>query len=118
MRARWAIGLVLAGLGISACSVYPVAQDPEGLSLRRDANRVMMALEAWHKERGTFPRDLNELVPRYLPRLPEEPRLQYHPNDGSLAFRYVPSWPQLRPVWCASVGDTTNWVCSEHLLLS
>lgn len=115
---RAALALAVCGCTLAACSVYPVAQDPDGLALRRDANRVMMALQDWHRERGNFPQDLRELVPRYLPVLPDAPRLQYHAADGSLAFRYIPSWPQLRPVWCASVGDTTNWVCSEHLLLS
>jgi hypothetical protein len=118
MRARAALVVAAAGFVISACSVYPVAQDPDGLTLRRDANRVMMALEDWHRDRGTFPQNLHELVPRYLPALPDAPPLKYRSADGSLSFRYIPSWPQLRPVWCSSVGDTTNWVCSEHLVLS
>ncbi len=110
--------LALAWLTLAACAVYPIGQDADGLGLRRDANRVMMALEDWHRTRGNFPRALNELVPQYLPAIPKEPVLHYRPADGSLAFRYVPTWPQLRPVWCASVGNTTNWVCAEHLLLS
>lgn len=118
MNVRAALALAVLGSAIAGCSVYPVAQDPDGLNLRREANRVMMALEDWHRDRGNFPRDLHDLVPRYLPELPDTPRLQYRPSDGSLAFRYIPSWPQLRPVWCSSVGDTTNWVCTEHLLLS
>lgn len=118
MRTRAALALAAASIAIAGCSVYPVAQDPDGLALRRNANRVMMALEDWHHDRGTFPQSLHELVPRFLPALPDAPPLKYQPADGSLSFRYIPSWPQLRPVWCASVGDTTNWVCSEHLLLS
>ncbi|MGH6876109.1 MAG: hypothetical protein ACREHV_01890 [Rhizomicrobium sp.] len=118
MHLRLALAVLLASGGVASCSVYPVAQDPDGLNLRRGANRVMMALEDWHRDKGTFPQTLSELVPRYLSELPDAPRLQYHPGDGSLAFRYVPSWPQLRPVWCSSVGDTTNWVCAEHLLAS
>ena len=115
MRVQLAIALVC--LAVSACAVYPIGQDADGLQLRRGANRVMMAIEDWHREKGTFPQNLGELVPQFLPAIPREPRLRYHPADGSLAFRYVPTWPQLRPVWCSSVGATTNWVCSEHLLL-
>lgn len=115
MRLRSAFALV--GLGLAACAVYPIGQDADGLELRRGANRVMMAIEDWHREKGTFPQGLGELVPQYLPAIPKRPRLQYHPADGSLAFRYVPTWPQLRPVWCSSVGATTNWVCAEHPLL-
>lgn len=101
---------------LGACSVWPVNQDPKGMTYRRDANRVIMALQEYHREKGTFPSGLDGLVPHYLPDLPDEPRLQYNPGDGSLAFRYIPSWPQLRPVWCNSVGNSTDWRCAEHLI--
>jgi len=101
---------------MAACSVYPVAQDPDGLALRRSANDVITALQAWHRDKGTFPQSLAELVPSYLSGVPDAPPLRYHSSDGSLSFRYIPTWPQLRPVWCSSVGDTTNWRCEEHLI--
>jgi hypothetical protein len=107
---------VAAGALLAACSVYPVAQDPDGLALRRNANEVLMALQSWHRDKGAFPRQLSELVPAYLPELPDTPALRYQSADGSLSFRYTPFWPQLRPVWCSSVGDTTNWRCQEHML--
>jgi len=110
-RAVMAATTLLAG-----CSVYPVAQDPDGLALRRNANQVLMALQSWHRDKGDFPRQLSQLVPGYLPQLPESPTLRYQSTDGSLFFRYIPTWPQLRPVWCSSVGDTTNWRCEEHAL--
>ncbi|HEX4080430.1 MAG TPA: hypothetical protein VHX61_16330 [Rhizomicrobium sp.] len=118
MQLRNAFGMLLAFAVLAACSVYPMGQDADGLNLRRDANRVMMAIEQWHHARRTFPQTLSELVPRYLPSLPDAPKLVYHAHDGSLSFRYIPTWPQLRPVWCSSVGDTTNWICAEHLLVS
>jgi hypothetical protein len=109
--------VVLAAATIAAaCSVYPVAQDPDGLALRRSANQVMIALQAWHRDKGGFPNHLSELVPAYLQELPDTPALRYQQTDGSLAFRYIPTWPQLRPVWCNSVGNTTNWRCEEHVL--
>jgi hypothetical protein len=96
--------------------VYPVAQDPDGMALRRNANQVLLALQSWHRDKGNFPGQLSELVPAYLPELPNAPTLRYRAADGSLSFRYIPTWPQLRPVWCSSVGDTTNWRCEEHVL--
>lgn len=114
--ARVARVVVLGGLMLTACSVYPVAQDPDGLALRRNANQVLIALQAWHRDKGGFPDHLSVLVPAYMPQLPDAPALQYRPSDGSLSFRYIPTWPQLRPVWCNSVGDTTNWRCEEHIL--
>lgn len=101
---------------LAGCSVYPVAQDPDGLNLRRNANGVMMALQSWHHDRGNYPASLSQLVPSYLPELPDSPELHYRQADGSLSFHYIPTWPQLRPVWCSSVGDSTDWRCEEHTL--
>lgn len=113
---RPAHAAILAAAGLAACSVYPVAQDPDGLALRRNANSVLMAVQSWHRDRGNFPVRLSELVPSYLPELPDAPALRYRPSDGSVSFHYIPTWPQLRPVWCSSVGDTTEWRCEEHTL--
>lgn len=114
MRGLFAV--LLAGACLGACSVWPVNQDPKGMDYRREANRVIIALQSYHRDRGTFPADLNGLVPAYLPALPDEPTLNYRSSDGSIAFHYIPSWPQLRPVWCNSVGNSTDWRCAEHLI--
>lgn len=106
---------IAAGLVLSACSVWPVNQDPRGMNYRRDANSVIMALQAYRKDKGMYPAELGALVPGYIAALPDEP-LTYNPADGSLSFHYIPSWPQLRPVWCNSVGNTTDWRCAEHLI--
>lgn len=113
---RGLTAVALACVFLSACSVWPVNQDPAGMNYRRDANRVIMALQDYRRANGVFPSGLGRLVPGYLQSLPDSPRLQYNPSDGSLAFHYIPSWPQLRPVWCNSVGNTTNWRCAEHLI--
>jgi len=115
---RAIVVLILASTFAAACSVYPVAQDPDGMALRRNANEVLMALQTYHRDKGRFPPALAELVPSYIPNLPDTPPLHYRATDGSLFFRYVPTWPQLRPVWCSSVGDSTDWRCEEHLLLT
>lgn len=77
---------------------------------------MLLALQAWHHDKGGYPGQLTQLVPTYLPGLPETPVLRYRASDGSLSFRYIPTWPQLRPVWCSSIGDTTNWRCQEHMI--
>jgi len=86
------------------------------MGYRRNADRVIDALQAYHHDKGGFPSSLNGLVPAYIPALPDEPVLKYGAYDGSVSYRYTPSWPQLRPVWCASVGNTTEWRCAEHVL--
>ncbi|HTQ14361.1 MAG TPA: hypothetical protein VMH86_10835 [Rhizomicrobium sp.] len=113
MRGLFVIALAFA---LCACSVWPVNQDPYGMGLRRDADRVLRAVEAYQHENRALPASLAALVPKYLPAIPDLPHMEYTPADGSLAYRYIPSWPQLRPVWCHSVGDSTDWQCAEHLI--
>jgi hypothetical protein len=79
--------IVVSCLAVAACSVYPVAQDPDGMALRRNANQVLLALQSWHRDKGNFPGQLSELVPAYLPELPNAPTLRYRAADGSLSFR-------------------------------
>jgi hypothetical protein len=110
--------IVLASVAaamLSGCSVWPVDNDPKGMTYRRDADRVIAALQSYHHDKGAFPASLNGLVPGYIAALPDAPELKYEPFDGVLSYRYTPSWPQLRPVWCKSVGDTTEWRCQEHI---
>lgn len=108
--------LSAAAIVLAACSVWPVDQDPKGMDYRRNANFVIEALQNYHKAHGAFPSALSELTPTYIAALPDEPDLTYHPISGGLEYHYVPSWPQLRPVWCMSVGNTTDWKCQEHIL--
>jgi hypothetical protein len=113
MRRAFA-GLLALGL-LGGCSVWEVNQDPAGMNYRRDANRVIWALQDYRRDTGQFPVTLGMLTPKYLPSLPEIPQVRYSPADGSLRYAYIPSWPQLRPVRCASDGNTTVWHCAEHL---
>lgn len=101
---------------VAGCSVWPVDQDPNGMEYRRNANAVIDALQAYHRAHGAFPAQLADLAPTYLAGLPDEPVLTYHPASGSVEYRFIPSFPQLRPVRCTSVGDTTEWRCAEHIL--
>jgi hypothetical protein len=107
---------VAATVLLCGCSVWPTDQDPAGMNYRRDADRVIGALQSYHAAKGTFPATLNQLVPSYIAALPDGPPLRYDAVTGTLSYRYTPSWPQLRPVWCQSVGDSTEWRCQEHIL--
>ena len=107
-------GLIALGL-LAGCSVWEVNQDPAGMNYRRDANTIIWALQNYHRDTGQFPVTLGMLTPKYLTSVPEIPGIRYIPADGSLRYGYIPSWPQLRPVRCASEGNTTVWQCAEHL---
>ena len=82
----------------------------------RDANAALLAIQAYHRDTGAYPATLAALTPKYLTAEPTVPDLAYDRDTGSLAYHYTPSWPQLRPVWCRSVGDTTEWQCEEHVM--
>ncbi len=110
------LAAVAALVMLSACTIWPVGQDPYGMNLRRNANAAIMALQSYRRDTGALPASLEALVPKYLPAPPDVPGMKYEPGDGSLSYRYTPSWPQLRPVWCNSVGASTDWHCDEHLL--
>lgn len=111
---------VLAGLvslsALGGCTIWQVNQDPAGMNYRRDANRIVWALQDYRRDHGQFPVTLGMLTPEYLPSLPEVPDISYEPRTGALRYAYIPSWPQLRPVRCVSEGNTTVWHCAEHLI--
>src|SRR5437868_13078681 len=107
-------GVVALGL-LSGCTIWPVNQDPAGMEYRREANRVIDALQDYRHATGQFPATLGMLTPQYIASLPDIPSLRYSPADGSLRYAYTPSSPQLRPVRCASAGNNTVWRCAEHL---
>jgi hypothetical protein len=113
LRSLTLLGVLAA---LSACTVWPVGEDPYSLKTRRAANTVLEAIQTYHQQRGAFPSSLSVLVPAYLPALPEGPALQYNSHDGSLAYHYIPSWPQLQWTWCNSVGDTTEWRCTKKMI--
>ena len=108
-------GLIVVGL-LGGCTIWQVNQDPAGMSYRQDANHIIWALQNYQRDNGEFPVTLGMLTPKYLPSLPEVPDITYEPRNGSLRYAYTPSWPQLRPVRCASEGNTTVWRCAEHIL--
>ncbi|HSC18913.1 MAG TPA: hypothetical protein VLC74_08370 [Rhizomicrobium sp.] len=108
-------GLCLLAALLCGCAVWDVNQDPAGMDHRREANRILLGLQDYRRDNGEYPPTLAMLTPKYLPSLPEIPDIRYNPYDGSLRYAYIPSWPQLRPVTCASEGNTTVWHCAEHL---
>lgn len=119
MRARGAmlvlvLVLLAAATVLAACSVWPINQDPDGIAFRQDANHIIWALQDYRHDHGNFPAGLNMLTPQYIREMPDIPGLRYRPADGSLSYRYIPTWPQLRWTWCNSVGNSTVWRCEEH----
>jgi len=83
------------------------------MKYRRNANEVVEAIQDYKHDKGAWPASLSALTPTYIRALPDTPRMEYHPYDGSVLYHFIPQWPQLRPVYCQSVGATTEWRCRE-----
>lgn len=113
---RIMLTLVAVAAAVAGCSVWPVNQDPDGIALRQDANHIIWALQNYRRDHGSFPASLNALVPAYMPNLPDVPQLRYRATDGSLSYRYIPTWPQLRSTRCSSIGNSTIWRCTERTI--
>lgn len=91
---------------ITACGIWAPGQDPRGKEMISNANQILQALNRYAAENSKYPSSLNELVPKYIEDLPREPSIFYKENDGSLHFKYSPSWPQYGNVRCgANIGQ-------------
>ena len=99
LRTRDPLGCLLAS------RVFPAFRQAHQKFTHRDASMrgtaLLLAIKAYEKERGTPPERLEQLVPDYLPRVPQDP------FDGK-PFRYLPrNVPNLPPqAWAVySVGE-------------
>jgi hypothetical protein len=108
VRANWvAIGLVL----LAGCPAPGEGRRAE--NARRMLDPVVAALGAFHAVEKRYPATLDELVPRFLARVPEphddDPRYGYSPQpaDGyRLEFRY--GGPGMN---VCNVTATHGWSC-------
>jgi hypothetical protein len=88
--------VTLAVISIGACGLFGPPPG-EGAAAERGyaaAAPVIAALEVYHAERQAYPKTLEELVPGYLPAIPqpaEMPPLRYESTGPSyeLMFEYV-----------------------------
>lgn len=103
--------MLLASGVLAACAVWKPGEDPNGVEARNAARPVLAALVKYRKERGEYPSSLQELAPRYLPRIPFDPGLRYDRDSASVEFAYFPSWPYQEPVGCAAKLGELDWIC-------
>jgi len=107
--------LSLVVLGLSGCFPWKPGADPMGKGLVEAATPLVVAVKQFRTERGNYPLSLVELVPTYLTELPAIPDLSYEPKDGSVRFRYSPTWPQAGQVSCFSGGQSEGFLCQGYL---
>jgi hypothetical protein len=108
----WAVLVLALGSALHSCTVMPQAR-------RKAAQPVIDALAAYRAERGVYPDKLDELVPKYLAKLPAEfgddlPRpgvIDYRRHRGSA--RHPESYGMVFFVFmltrCSYDPETRSW---------
>jgi hypothetical protein len=62
--------------------------DARGIELKKRGAIVVLALERYRRDNGKLPAHLFELLPKYLPQLPDGLATDYQPEDNTLGFSY------------------------------
>lgn len=104
--------LLLASLG--GCSPWAVGDDPKGREIRRTADQLLVALETFQSRNGRLPSNLAELVPTYVGSIPQEARFALN-EQGTLIYRYTPSWPAMGQVSCGARVGSRDWKCKGYV---
>ena len=109
---------VLLAFVITSCD--DPGEGPKAARGYARAEAVINALEAFRRERGSYPESLGQLVPRFLPAraldvpTAEQERypLEYRTDSGefTVAFRYV--GPGMNE--CSFASGSRKWRCSGH----
>ena len=92
--------------------------DPRGREIKQKAEPIIDAFNAFKSRNGVAPNSIDELVPSYLPKLPDIPiSIEKHPPTGHivLVIRYTPSWPAVGQVICSVDTSTRQWACHGHV---
>ena len=106
---------IVLALVIVSCAIWPPGEDPAGRKLLAEADKVLFALQRYVKAKGENPGSLQELVPAYLPSLPQEPEITYNAARGSLYFDYSPSWPTLGHCTCTATIESEGFGCGGYV---
>ena len=104
--------IVAACLWLTACSTFTPGDDPKGKKLQAEGDKVLDALHNYMDDTSRQPRSLQELVPKYLPKLPDDPKIVFDPKTGTLSFDYVQDGSNPLLVHCFAAIGQTSWVCN------
>jgi hypothetical protein len=89
--------------------------DPRGLALKQRGAAVVLALERYRTANGHLPAHLFELLPAYLPQLPDGLAADYRPEQNRLVFSYQPNPPGGVTTTCEIEIGRRAWDCHDSL---
>ncbi len=99
-------------LTLASCATYAPGEDKKGLELQSVAQQVLMAVNAYMDDNSRPPRTLQDLVPKYLKALPDEPLIHYDLKNSRLDFMYQQEGKTGSQVACHAAIGETQWVCT------
>jgi len=114
-RARFEVLLLVVAL--SGCTLLAGGRsgsDPRGLELKRRGASVVLALEHYRRDTGRLPAHLFELLPKYLPQLPDGLAADYRPQDNVFAFTYQQNSDGPTTTCTIEIGRRA-WRCYDSL---
>jgi hypothetical protein len=109
-----AIALALLLGGCALFSPWQAGADPRGLTMKQRGATVVLALERYRRDNGRLPGHLFELLPKYLPQLPDGLATDYRPADNRFAFTYQPPGRSFTTTCAIAIG-TRAWDCADSL---
>ncbi|MGE5625752.1 MAG: hypothetical protein ACM3ZT_09420 [Bacillota bacterium] len=105
--------LAAAVLCLAGCATYTPGDDELGQKYQAEGDRVLDAVHNYIDDTSRQPRTLQDLVPKYLPKLPDNPKIDYNFKEGTLTFSYVQASGATRLlVTCFAAIGQTAWTCS------
>jgi hypothetical protein len=100
----------------SGCAVWPAGDDPKGKELRAQAEIIVAAIISYRNEKDQLPKTLNELIPHHIRSLSEvEEYFIYLPEESTLIYDYLPTWPQQGQISCGTKIGSGKWACLGYI---
>jgi hypothetical protein len=100
-------------LSLAGCAIWSIGDDPRGIDLKRKAEPVFAALEAYERDFGALPATLDALVPKYLSA--GEPSATYSFKHQSITIVYKATWPSPGQVSCTRQVKMSTWSCHGYV---
>ena len=97
---------------LSGCASYAPGDDQKGIELQATGSQVLVALRNYMDQNARPPRTLKDLVPKFIPALPDEPQINYDLRASRLEFTYKQEGSQGSEVACHAVVGETEWICT------
>ena len=99
-------------LTLSACSVYPPGDDDKGKKMIAAATPVLAAVKQYMDDTARPPKNLQMLVPKYLDKVPDEPKIDMDVPHNVLTFKYIQSASRNSEIICTAFIGQTEWSCN------